>query len=121
MIFTGPIGFNAVKAAESLDAEGIHCRVISMHTVKPIDEEAIIKAGEETDAVVTIEEHNINGGLGGAVAEVLLEAGAAPRKFKRIGMPDVFCTKVGSHNWLREQYGLSAEAIADTVKKLLGA
>ena len=118
IIGTGSITHKALQAAEILAKEGIQARLLSMHTLKPIDEEAIIAAAKETGAVVTVEEHNVLGGLGGAVAEVLAETGVGI-PFKRIGMPDTFVHIVGSHNWLIEKYGLSPQAIAEKTRNLL--
>ncbi len=120
LIFCGPIGYNAVLAADMLAESGINSRIISMHTVKPIDKEAIIAAAGETGAIVTVEEHNITGGLGGAVAEVLMDAGAGDCKFKRIAIPDVNLSLVGGQEWLERQYGLSPDTIAEQAKKLIG-
>ena len=119
LVFAGTIGNQVVPAAEALEKDGIRCRVISMHTVKPIDREAIVSAARETGAIITIEEHQIQGGLGGAVAEVLCDAGACPQKFLRIGLPDVYVSKVGSHEWLLDQYGLSTPRIVASVKECL--
>jgi transketolase len=121
LIYCGTIGYNTILAADMLAESGINCRVISMHTVKPIDKEAIIAAAGETGAIVTIEEHNITGGLGGAVAEVLMDAGTGDCKFKRVGIPDVNLSLVGGQEWLEEQYGLSPNAIAEQAKKLISA
>ncbi len=89
-----------------------------MPTVKPIDEEAILDAAK-TGTIVTVEEHNIHGGLGSAVAEVLMDRGAGNVRFKRIALPDVNVCQVGSHEWLRTYYGMSAEAIAETIETTL--
>ena len=121
LIYCGTIGYNTILAADMLAESGINCRVISMHTIKPIDKEAIIAAAGETGAIVTVEEHNITGGLGGAVAEVLMDAGAGDCKFKRVAIPDVNLSLVGGQEWLEEQYGLSPNAIAEQAKKLIGA
>lgn len=119
VIFTGTIGYNCKLAVEALAAEGINCRLISMHTVKPIDKVAIVKAANETGAVITVEEHNICGGLGGAVAEVLMDEGAGGVPFKRIALPDVNVSKIGSQNWLREQYGMGVQGIVAAIKGVL--
>lgn len=121
MIYTGTVGYQVVQAADELSKAGINCRIVSMHTVKPIDKEAIIKAAEETGAIVTVEEHNIMGGLGGAVAEVLVDECSTAVKVKRMALPDVNVTKVGGQQWLLEQYGLDKNGIVGSVKKLLGA
>ncbi len=119
IIFTGTIGNQVTPAAEALAEQGICCRVISMHTVKPIDRKAIVAAAKETGAIITVEEHQLNGGLGSAVAEVLCDECAAPRKFLRLGLPDKYISKVGGHEWLLDQYGLSAPKIEKTVRTLL--
>ncbi len=119
MIFTGTIGNQALEAAEILAREGIECRLVSMHTVKPIDREAIVAAARETGAVMTIEEHQLSGGLGGAVAEVLCDAGLVPKRFRRLGLPDEYVSQVGTHPWLLRQYGLDAAAIAVALRRLL--
>ncbi len=121
LIYTGTIGYNVVQAAKLLGQAGISCRVLSMHTVKPIDVQAIVKAAEQTDAIVTVEEHNIMGGLGGAVAEVLAEQCSGSVKFKRLALPDVNVTKVGGQEWLLAQYGLDPESIFASVKNLMGS
>jgi len=119
LIFTGTIGNQVVPAAEALQREGIRCRVESMHTVKPIDKEAILAAARETGGIVVIEEHQIHGGLGGAVAEVLADACIAPRRFLGMGLPDQYVSLVGGHEWLLDQYGLSTRKIVDAVRAML--
>ena len=118
LIGTGTITYRAWQAAGILEAQGIEARVLSMHTVKPIDREAILKAARETGAVLTVEEHNVLGGLGGAVAEVLAEGGAGV-PFKRIGLPDTYVHIVGSHEWLLDHYGFAPQAIAAAAKQVL--
>jgi transketolase len=118
-IFTGTIGNQVTAAAEELALEGINCRAISMHTVKPIDRAAIVAAAKETGAIITVEEHQMQAGLGSAVAEVLCDEGVAPRKFLRLALPDKYVSKVGGHEWLLDQYGLSAPKIKATVRKFL--
>lgn len=120
LIYTGTIGSNVVQAAKMLGKAGISCRVLSMHTVKPIDVQAIVKAAEQTDTIVTVEEHNIIGGLGGAVAEVLAEQCSGSVRFKRLALPDVNVSKVGGQEWLLAQYGLDPESICASVKNLMG-
>lgn len=118
VIFSGTVGYNAKLAVEKLAGRGIACRLISMPSVKPIDQEAILEAAK-TGAIVTVEEHNIHGGLGSAVAEVLMDRGAGNVRFKRIALPDVNVCQVGSHEWLRGYYGMSPEAIAETIETTL--
>ncbi|MBT3379004.1 MAG: transketolase [Lentisphaerae bacterium] len=119
IFFTGTVGNQATLAAEALEKQGIHCRVVSLHTVKPIDREIIVKAAQETGGIVTVEEHQLAGGLGSAVAEVLCDEGVVPGKFLRIGLPDVYVSKVGTHEWLLDQYGLSAPRIAERLGEWL--
>ena len=86
IIATGLMVPDALKAAETLEREGIHARVLDMHTIKPIDEAAILKAAAETGCIVTAEEHNVLGGLGGAVSEVV--ASEQPVPVVRVGVRD---------------------------------
>lgn len=118
IIYTGTVGYNAKLAAEALRAEGIACRVVSMHTVKPIDVQAVLAAAE-TGAIVTLEEHNLCGGLGSAVAEVLMDHHAGDVPFRRIAIPDENVTAVGSQDWLRKRYGMDADSVAQTVREIL--
>jgi transketolase len=111
---TGMATTDAIKAGEMLEAKGISARVYSMHTVKPIDKEAILKSAKETRLIVTIEEHTVIGGLGGAVAEVLADAGAGT-PLRRLGLQDIFACMVGSHRDLKERFGITAEAIVEAV------
>ena len=90
-----------------------------MHTVKPLDREAIFAACRETGGMVTLEEHTIDGGLGGAVAEVCLDAGVFPKTFHRIGLRAGFSSIVGDQDFLRRQYGMDAQAVIAAVRKLL--
>jgi len=110
---------DALEAADMLSDDGIAARVFSMHTAKPIDKEAILQAAEETRLIITIEEHTVIGGLGGAVSEVLAEAGMGI-PLKRIGLQDVFACIVGSHQDLKERFGVTAKAIVKEVHKQLG-
>lgn len=103
----------ALEAAEKLAADGISAEVINIHTIKPLDEELIIKSAKKTGKVVTAEEHSIIGGLGGAVCEVLSEK--APTPVCRIGMNDIF-GESGSAGALVAKYGLDAEGIYGKVK-----
>jgi transketolase len=115
LVATGGILGEALEAAERLAADGVECRVLSMHTVKPLDVEALRRAARETGGVVTVEEHTVEGGLGGAVAEGLLEAGDVPKVFHRIGLRGGFSSVVGSQQYLRKVYGLDAGAIVRAV------
>ena len=115
VIFCGPIGYEAKKAVAAAREKGIHCLLISMHTIKPIDRTAIIQAAHETGRIITVEEHNRSGGLGSAVAEVLADEGALNVQMKRIALPDVNVHEVGSQQWLRERYHLTAPHIAQVI------
>jgi len=116
IIATGIMVSVAMEAKELLLKDGINARVIDIHTIKPIDEEIIIKAARETGAIITAEEHNIIGGLGSAVCEVVSEN--HPVKVKRIGIRDTF-GQSGSPQELMEFYGLTASKIRDTALLLL--
>lgn len=117
IIACGILVMAAIKAARKLAQEGIEAKVIDMHTIKPLDEEAVLAAARDIGVVVTAEEHTIIGGLGGAVAEVLAESGM-PVKFSRIGLPDVYST-IGSPDALYARYGLDADGIYQRVKEIL--
>ena len=115
LISIGGILQNVVGAAERLAKEGIETRVLSMHTLKPLDTEAVLAAARETGPIFTIEEHSILGGLGSAVAEVLAEAEVPKVLFKRIGVPSVFPSHIGTQEFMQQCHGLTDEAIANTV------
>ncbi len=117
-IATGETVIHAYLAAEHLAAtRGVQCRVLSMHTVKPLDRDAVMRAGRECGAVVTAEEHMVHGGLGEACATTLLEAGVATR-FKICGIPDEY-TVTGAQADIFRHYGLSMEGLARTMGELL--
>lgn len=118
VFFAGTVGINAKRAVDALAAEGISCRLVSLHSIKPIDREAIVRASKETGGIVVVEEHNLCGGVGSAVAEVLMDEGCGNVPFKRVALPDVNVSKVGSQIWLRDQYGLGVKDIIETVKGL---
>ncbi|MDD5382975.1 MAG: transketolase family protein [Candidatus Margulisbacteria bacterium] len=106
----------ALEAAEALKQENIDCRVVNIHTIKPIDQELIIKCAAETGAAVTAEEHSIIGGLGGAVAEVLGENQSVP--LARVGIKDMF-GESGKPEQLLVKYGLTPEEIIKAVKSVI--
>ena len=109
-----------LEAAEALKAGGVGVTVLHMHTVKPLDTEALLSHASTARAIVTIEEHTIMGGLGGAVAEILAEAGTlSARRFKRIGLPDVFPHGYGSQASMMQHYGITTEQTVATVNELL--
>jgi transketolase len=117
IIACGTMVDQAVDAQEQLAKEKVSTRVIDMHTIKPLDERLILKCVKDTNAIVTVEEHSVIGGLGGAVSEVLAEHGSSI-PFKRIGVQDMFCES-GEPDELFDKYGLSTRHIMKTVKKLL--
>lgn len=119
IMVTGGILEEVQQAVDILESKGVSVQIISIHTLKPLDKDTIIKAAKDTSIIVTIEEHTIHGGLGGAVAETLMDNGVYPDKFLRIGLEAGFSSIVGSQQYLRKQYGLDAEAIAAKIRKLL--
>ena len=116
IVATGIMVNEAVMAAETLAAEGIDARIIDIHTIKPLDEEIIIKAAQETKAIVTAEEHSVIGGLGSAVAEVVVKN--APVKMAMVGQKDTF-GESGKPDQLKEKYGMTAADIVNAVKSVL--
>jgi transketolase len=113
-----PVG-EAVKAAEALGADGISARIVNVHTIKPLDEEAVRSAAAECRAVVTVEDHSIHGGLGGAVAEVLAESNGRRAPLHRVGMTTF--GESGSPAELYAKYGLDADGIARAARSALDA
>ena len=116
VIATGIMVSDAVEAAGRLAEEGIDVRVIDIHTVKPLDEETIIRAAQETKAIVTAEEHSVIGGLGSAVAEVVVKN--APVKMAMVGQHDTY-GESGKPDELRKKYGMTAADIVAAVKSVL--
>ena len=117
IIATGLLVQEAVKAAKALEAAGIDARVLDIHTIKPLDTELVLKAAQETGRIVVAEEHNVIGGLGEAVSSYLSEA--CPTPVTKIGVYDKFGHSGPAVDLLKE-FGLSAENIEATVKKVLG-
>lgn len=116
LIATGIMVAKALWARECLESEGISTGVLEIHTLKPIDAEAIVHAASESGAIVTAEEHNIYGGLGSAVAEVLSEHHPVP--MQRVGIRDMFAES-GAYDALLEKYGLTSKAIAAAALSVL--
>lgn len=116
IIATGLVVGEAIRASKELAKDKIEAQVINIHTIKPLDREAIVKAAQETRGIITIEEHNIFGGLGESVAAVVAEESPVP--VKRIGLPDTFVV-IGSHPQLLERYGLTASNIVRKAKEIL--
>lgn len=113
---TGILVHESLKAAEILENEGIRAYVVNIHTIKPLDNEMIIELAKKTNCVITAEDHNIIGGLGGAVAEVLSEN--YPCIMKRIGLQDKYAES-GKPDELYKKYGLDAESIAEECIKII--
>ncbi len=116
IIGSGPVLYNGILAAIELEKEGISCMVVNNHTIKPIDKETIISAAKTCGAVVTIEEHQIMGGCGSAVAEVL--AMNYPVPIEMIGVDDHF-GESGEPNELIEKYGMGKDSIKEAIKKVI--
>ena len=117
IVATGIMVSEAMAAAEKLKEDGIDARIIDIHTIKPIDEEILIKAAQETGAIVTAEEHSIIGGLGSAVAEVIVKN--CPVKMAMVGQKDTY-GESGKPDELKKKYGMTAEDIEAAVKNLIG-
>ena len=115
---TGAILDVACDTAALLEEAGVHVIQYSFPTVKPLDEDVVRACADQTDLIVTVEEHSIIGGLGGAAAEVMAENGSRARLL-RIGLEDLYCTTVGSQKYLRGQYGMTAESAAARALNIL--
>ena len=119
IIATGETVYPALQSAERLAEQGIKATVVSMHTIKPLDAELILQLAKDTSAILTVEEHSINGGLGEACASLLLQH-RYNKPFKIMGIPDEY-TITGSQTEIFDHYGLSADGIAQAVLNLLQA
>ena len=113
---TGHLVWEALEAAKTLDAEGISAEVINLHTIKPLDNEAILKAVKNTKCVVTAEEHMLNGGLGDSIAQLLSRKNPTP--IEMVGMDDSF-GESGPPMKLMEKYGIDRNAIVESAKKVI--
>ena len=119
-ISTGVMTQLALEAADKLTSEGLPCGVLHMHTVKPLDENALAKLIPSVEKVVTVEEHTRIGGLGSAVLEYCSDnMPEQTRKITRIGIPDKFATKYGSQESLLKHWGISAESLYETMREKL--
>ena len=111
----------ALAAADELEKQGVAASVLHLHTLKPLDAPAVYENASRVPVIVTIEEHTIIGGLGSAVAEIIAEAGFNPSKrFKRMGIPDVFPDQYGSQASLMARYGITSADLAATIRELRG-
>ncbi len=119
IIACGSCVFQALQAAKFLEnADGLKVRVLNMHTIKPIDKEAIVKAVMDTRRIITVEDHNVIGGLGSAVAEVIVEAGKGCA-FKQLGIPDKFAP-IGLHEDIMSILGIDCNGIIEAVREVMG-
>lgn len=116
LIANGTLTHRAMKAADLLAAEGIQARVLNMATVRPLDADAIIAAARDTGAILTAEEHSVFGGLGSAVAEVVVAEQPVPMKI--LGVPGIFAP-TGSAEFLLDEFGMSPASMADAAKTLI--
>jgi len=120
IVTTGVMLKTALDAAGLLLEKGIEAAVLHMPTLKPLDTELILECADRVPVIVTLEEHSVIGGLGSAVAEVLAEANFSfPKRFKRLGIPDVFPDQYGSQASLMERYGLTAKKVGSVIEQLL--
>jgi len=119
IIATGGIVHEVIQAVDELEHSGISVRLINIHTIKPLDEGLILKAAFDTRAILTVEEHTILGGLGSAIAEVIVEKNRIPIKFKRLGLNGTFPSGYGSYQDLKEENGLSKKDIVRAAQNLL--
>jgi len=117
----GTMTATALEAAKQLLAHGLSARVVSMHTVKPLDTDLLRESFEQFRLVAVVEEHSVIGGLGSAVAEWLAAHGPRRGVLEAIGTPDIFLSAAGSQQWMREQCGLTPQAIAERITRRLKA
>lgn len=120
LVSTGVMTNRALTAAEHLDESGLGCGVLHMHTVKPLDDEALLDLASQVEAIVTIEEHTLVGGLGSAVRDLLCDrlVAAAPPVL-RLGIPDTFPDKYGTQDDLLAYYGLQPDALAHSIREFV--
>lgn len=119
LISTGGMLQSTMHAAQLLMRQGVSAAVLSMHTIKPLDEESVMRAAKHTRAILTVEEHSALGGLGGAVAELLAESSQRDVRFRRVALPSEFSRFVGSQEYQRGRFGLAPESIAKEALALL--
>jgi transketolase len=119
LISTGGMLGTAMAVAGRLAERKVEARVLSMHTLKPLDEEAVRAAARETGAIVTLAQHSVVGGLGSAVAAVLAETAGPRVRFRRVGVPPAFSERVGSQKWLEARHGLDEAGVLAQVDALL--
>ena len=120
IVTIGAVLSEALKAAENLAAQGIAARILSVHTLKPLEAAPLVAAARETGAIICVEEHSIVGGLAGAVAQLCLEHGAPPKAFRAVGLDDLYPTIVGDQDYLRATYGMDSAAIIQACHSAIG-
>ena len=120
LIATGGMLYNTVQAAGKLTQQGVEARVLSMHTIKPLDTDAVLLAARDIGPIVTIEEHSSIGGLGSAVADVLVQMGGSTPPFRKLSIGDSFRHVIGNQEYLCQTCGLSVDDICKTVHDILG-
>jgi transketolase len=114
----GEMVFEALEAARALATENISVRVIDMYSIKPVDKDLIVKAAKETQNILVLEDHLMEGGLASVVADVLVDGGVCPKKFKRLGIPQVYAG-FGSGEEQRKKYGYDKDAAIAAIKKMV--
>jgi transketolase len=114
----GEMVFQALETADALAAEGVSVRVVDMYSIKPVDKDLILKTVKETENIVVLEDHLMEGGLASTIADVLLDAGVRPRKFKRLGIPQIYAG-FGSGEEQRTKYGYDKNATIAAVKEVI--
>ena len=119
ILVTGGILEEVETAVKSLALKGIDAGIISVHTIKPFDKKTIVDIARITPAIITVEEHSVNGGLGGITAETLCDAGVYPKKMLRIGLEDTYSCIVGDQKYLRKRYEMDSESICHRIEKIL--
>jgi len=118
IIAHGEMVFEALEAANTLASEGINIRVVDMYSIKPLDKDLVLKAVKETGNILVLEDHLMDGGLASTVADLFADAGVYPKKFKRLGIPQIYAG-FGSGEELRKKYGYDKTAAVAAVKKML--
>jgi transketolase len=121
LISTGGMLDTTIRVGRRLARDGIDARVVSMHTLKPLDETEVLAAARETGAIATLEEHSVMGGLGSAVAEVLAEAGPGLARLVRLGLPTEFVRTVGNQEYLLGHFGLSEDGVLESIRRFVRA
>lgn len=119
IITAGTILTECERAIELLAKRGFNFALINMHTIKPIDKNLVIDTADNFDAIFTVEEHSIIGGLGSAIAEIISEDARKKIRFKRLGVRDSYLHEIGSQEYLRNKHGISAQKIADSIIRSL--